>query len=387
MRALSCLFCLLLIASCSDRQLSEPAQIRLGVIAPITSAIGAGIPKVGQSTLNAAKLAAEEVNQAGGVQMKHGKVKVKLIIEDSKDQAEGAISAARKLINQEGVLAIIGPQASRNAIPASKIAEAAKIPMISPWSTNPETTKGKEFVFRAGFVDTFQGQVMAKFTFQELGIRKAAVLFDEASDYNKGLAQIYKQSFEKLGGQVVAYEAYVTGQKDVSQQLSRIKESGAELVFLPNYYNEVPYQVAQAKKMGLNAIFLGSDTWGNISEDNLPYLEGCYFSAHYSPDIEAAATREFVKKYKNAYGQLPDDVAALTYDAMGLFFLALRNIDDRQMQDASAPQAVRDGLRAIKKYEGVTGTMRYESSGDPVKSAVILQIKDGKPKFYKFAEP
>jgi branched-chain amino acid transport system substrate-binding protein len=352
-------------------------EIRIGVLAEITG----NIPNVGKSTVEAAKMAAQEINDSGGLKVGDKKLKIVLVIEDIKDNAETAVAMAEKLINQENVVAIIGPQASRNAIPVSLVAENAKIPMISPWSTNPETTLGKQYVFRVAFIDPFQGQVMARFSFEELKATKVAVLYDVASSYNKGIAEIYKQVVEAAGGKVVAFESYTTGETDFSQQLNRIRNSGAQVLFLPNYENEVPLQAKQARALGIKIPIIGSDSWGTILPENRVDLEGSYFSTHYAADIAVEPARSFIDKYKKIYGSTPDDVEALTYDAFGLLFKAI------QSQASAEPEAIRTGLAGIQSFTGVTGTMQYAGSGDPVKSAVILKVVNGKFVFYKLATP
>jgi len=362
--------------TCNNRQ-EQKREFRIGVIAPITG----NIPEVGQSTIDAANLVAREINTAGGLDINGESWEVVLIAEDNQDRAEVTASAALKLINQQNVIAIIGPQASRNAIPASMVAERTKIPMISPWSTDPETTLNKKWVFRVAFVDSFQGKVMARFAHEELGAQKVAVLFDIASDYNRELAEFFKASFEDFGGEVVAFESYTTDAPDVTEQMLRIKESGAEVLFLPNYYKEVPEQVRVAREVGVEAKIIGSDSWCQIASADRAIVEGSFFSTHYAVDIADEKAQAFVTKYREAYGRDPDDVAALTYDAFGLLFEAVR------LQGKVNPDAVRDGLAAIELYHGVTGTMEYKGTGDPVKSAVILQIKEGRFVFYSRAEP
>jgi branched-chain amino acid transport system substrate-binding protein len=288
---------------------------------------------------------------------------------------------AEKLINQENVVALVGPQASRNAIPVSNVAENAQIPMISPWSTNPETTLGKKYVFRVAFIDPFQGQVMARFTFEELQATKVAVLYDIASSYNRGIAEIYKQVIEAAGGQVMAFESYTTGEEDFSLQLTKIRDSDAEVLFLPNYESEVPLQVEQARAKGIDIPIIGSDSWGTIPPENRKSIEGSYFSTHYATDIADEPARTFIEKYRTLYGHTPDDVAALTYDAFGLLFDAIQN------QGLADSESIRTGLAGIESFTGVTGTMQYAGSGDPVKSAVILKVVNGEFVFYKLATP
>ena len=365
---------------------AEAPTIRVGVVAELTG----DIPAVGASCKNAAEMAVKEVNDAGGLEVGGNKYKVDLFIEDNAGKADQSASAAQKLITQNNVVAIIGPNASRYAIPASEIAESSKVVLITPWSTNPKTTLDartgapKKYVFRSCFIDPFQGRVVAKFAMDNLKAKKAAVLYDVASEYNKGIAEFFKQTFEQIGGQVVAFETYTTGDKDFSAQLTKIKETNPDVIFLPNYYSEVPLQIQQAHRLGITAPFLGSDSWGSADLLKLggQDLEGYYFSTHYAADAATPIATKFITAYKAKYGSTPDDVAALTYDAFGLLWTALKNAGkvDRQ--------AVRDALAKVPQYEGVTGNMKFqEGSGDPIKSAVILQIKNGQFVWFANANP
>jgi len=202
-----------------------------------------------------------------------------------------------------------------------------------------------------------------------------------ASSYNKGIAEIYKQVFEAAGGEVVAFESYTTGETDFTKQLAKIKNSGAQVLFLPNYENEVPLQAEQARQIGLDIPLIGSDSWGTIAPEDRTQLEGAYFSTHYATDIADEPARTFIENYTTKYGHTPDDVAALTYDAFGLLFEAI------QSQGLAEPEAIRTGLAGIESFLGVTGSMKYSGSGDPIKSAVVLRVVDGKFVFYKLATP
>jgi len=358
--------------------------IKIGLNAELTG----GIPVVGESCKNAAELAVKEVNDAGGLEVGGKKYKIELMVEDNEDKAESAAAATQKLVTA-GVLAMIGPNASRNAIPSSVVAESSKMPMISPWSTNPKTTVDattglpKQFVFRAAFIDDFQGRVAARFAIDQLKTTKPAVLYDVASEYNKGIAEFYKKTMEENGIQVVAFETYTTGDKDFSSQLTTIKESGADSLFLPNYYSEVPMQVQQARKLGFTGDIVGSDSWGNLELITLcgADCEGLFFTTHYATDIATPKAQAFISAYQAAYVKMPDDVAALTYDSFGLLFQAI------QAAGKIDRQAVRDALAAITAYEGVTGVMQFKGTGDPIKSAVIIQIKDGKFTYFTSASP
>lgn len=362
------------------------AGIRVGVIAEITG----DMPAVGASCSNAAKMAAGEVNAAGGLEVGGTKYKVELVVEDNGGKADQSAAAAQKLITQDEVVAIIGPNASRYAIPASEIAESNQTVFITPWSTNPKTTldaatgKPKRYAFRSCFIDPFQGKVLAKFALGTMKTKKAAVLYDVASDYNKGIAEVFKADYEKLGGKVVAFETYTTNDKDFSAQFTKIKAAAPDVVFLPNYYSEVPLQIQQAKRLGVTAPFLGADAWGSADLLKLggADLEGYYFSTHYAADNASPAAVKFIGAYTKAYGAPPDDVAALTYDAFGLLFTALKNAGKTDRE------SVRNALARLPGYPGVTGDMKFqEGSGDPVKSAVILQIKGGKFVYVTNAQP
>lgn len=365
-------------------QPAAPTTIKVGLNVELTGSI----PVVGESSKNAAELAVKEINDAGGLDVGGTKYTIELLVEDNEDKAESAAAVTQKLVTSE-VLAMIGPQASRNAIPASVVAESSSMPMISPWSTNPKTTKvgdtnePKKFVFRAAFIDDFQGRVAAKFAIDQLKTTKPAVLYDVTSEYNKGIAEFYKKTLEENGVQVVAFETYSQGDKDFSAQLTKIKDAGADSLFLPNYYSEVPLQVQQAHKAGFTGSILGSDSWGNLELMTLcgAECEGYYFTTHYATDIATPKAQAFIQAYEGAYGKTPDDVAALTYDAFGLLFQSI------QAAGKLDRQAVRDALAAITSYEGVTGNMQFQGTGDPVKSAVILQIKDGKFVYFTSAAP
>jgi branched-chain amino acid transport system substrate-binding protein len=373
----------LLLVSCGG---ADGDTIKVGGIGELTG----DIPAVGASFKNAAEIAVAEINDAGGLDVGGKKYQIELIIEDNAGKAEQSASAAQKLITQDNVVAIIGPNASRYAIPASEIAESSKTVLISPWSTNPKTTLDantgapKKYVFRAAFIDPFQGRVVAKFALDELGCAKAAVLYDVASDYNKGIAEFFKQTFEENGGQVVSFETYTTGDKDFNAQLTKIKDTNPECIFLPNYYSEVPLQIQQGKALGIEVPFLGSDSWGSSELFSLcgADCDGYYFSTHYAADAATPVATKFIEAYKAKYGNTPDDVAALTYDSFGLLWKAL--------QDAGSVdrEAVRNALAKIPSYDGVTGNMQFqEGSGDPVKSAVIIQIVDQAFKWFANAAP
>lgn len=355
-------------------------EIKIGVSAPLTG----DIAPLGQATKNAALLAQDEINAKGGLLVGGQRMKVRFIIEDDENKPESTATVFQKLINQDRVVAIIGSQSSKCSNAGAPIANSAGVPQISPWSTNPNVTKDKPYVFRACFIDPFQGKVVSDFARKNLGAKTAAVLYDIASDYNKGIAEVFKEEFTKAGGKIVAYESYTTGDKDFSSQLTKIKQANPDVLFLPNYFNEVPLQAQQAHKIGLKAKIIGSDSWDNqqLLELGGQDLEGSFFSNHYSPDIDREQSRQFVAKYEQRFGMKPDAAAALTYDAAYLLFQAIEKAGKLDRK------AIRDALASTTSFSGVTGDMRYpEGSGDPIKSAVIVKIENGKFVYYATVNP
>ena len=362
--------------------------IKVGFNIPLTG----DIPKVGEGSKYAAEILKNEVNGAGGLKVGDKTYKLEFIYEDNESKAESATAAALKLITQDEVLAIIGPQSSKQAIPAGEVCNANKTPMISPWSTNPQTTKDRPYVFRACFLDPFQGPVAAKFVTEEFGAKKAAVLYDIASDYPKGLAEYFKEAFEKIHGpgSVVAFETFTTKDRDFSAQLTNIVKSGADVLFTPQYYDEIPLIVKQAQELGWKKPIMGSDSWGSAELMKLcgDACKGYYFSTHYAAAGAKGATKEFIDKYNAKYGYVPDDVAALTWDAMGLLLQAIQNTKGLSGNMEKDRNAVKDQLALIKDFDGITGKMTFKTSGDPIKCAVVVKISDkGEFEFYKSACP
>jgi branched-chain amino acid transport system substrate-binding protein len=290
------------------------------------------------------------------------------------------------------VLIIIGPQASKQAVPAGGVANDLETPMISPWSTNPATTLDRPWVFRGCFLDPFQGPVVANFVTEEFGFTKAAVLYDVASDYPKGLAEFFKSAWEGLNGagSVVAYESFTTGDTDFSAQLTKIKDSGAEFIFTPQYYNEVPLIVQQAHQLGWEAPIVGSDSWGSAETVALCGADcyGLFFSTHYAAAGATGATKEFIDRYNEKHGYVPDDVGALTWDTMRLAQQAIQDCGELTGDIKVDRKCVRDALAQIKDFDGITGKMTFTEEGDPIKCAVIVRISEqGEFEFYQQACP
>mgnify|MGYP001050122974 CR=1 FL=1 len=364
--------------------LGRKTVIKVGINAPMTG----DIPKVGEGSKYAAEMWLADVEAAGGLEVGGKKYPVEIVLEDNESKAESAVKANTKMITQDDVMVIIGPQSSKQAVPAGDVANNYETPMISPWSTNPATTEDRPYVFRGCFLDPFQGPVLANFITNEFGFTKAAVLYDVASDYPKGLAEFFKQAWEEKHGEgsVVAYESFTTKDTDFSSQLTKIIRSDAEVLFVPQYYNEVALIVQQAKDLGWEGPIVGSDSWGSAETVEL-CGEACYgqfFSTHYAAAGAKGATKDFIDRYKEKYGYTPDDVAALTWDSLRLAQAAIENIDELSRDIKKNRKAIRDQLAKIEDFEGITGKMTFTEEGDPKKCAVIVKISDqGEYEFYK----
>jgi branched-chain amino acid transport system substrate-binding protein len=351
------------------------------------------IPKVGEASKFTGEMLKEQINKQGGLKVGNKSYTLNFIYEDNEAKAESAAAAALKLITQDQVLGIIGPQASKQAIPAGEVADTNQCVLISGWSTNPKTTANRPWVFRACFLDPFQGPVLAKFATEELKAKKAAVLYDIASDYPKGLAEFFKEAFEKIHGKgsVAAFETFTTKDRDFSAQLTKVVASKADILFTPQYYDEVPLIVKQAHEMGWKKPILGSDSWDSAELMNLCGKDcvGSFFSTHYAAPGAKGPTKQFIDQYKAKYGYEPDAVAALTWDAARLLLQAIQNTKGLTGDVKKDRQAIRDQLAKLKEFEGITGKMSFDGkTGDPVKCAVIVKISaEGKFEFHKMVCP
>ncbi|MGC9333159.1 MAG: ABC transporter substrate-binding protein [Anaerolineae bacterium] len=370
----------LLLAACG----ASTETIKIGINAPMTG----DIPKVGEGTKYAAQMWLADVKAAGGLEVGGKKYEVELVIEDNESKGESAAAANTKMITQDEVLIIVGPQASKQAVPAGGVANDLMTPMVSPWSTNPDTTLDRPWVFRACFLDPFQGPVVANFVTEEFGYTKAGVLYDIASDYPKGLAEFFKLAWEDLHGpgSVAAFETFTTGDTDFSAQLTKIKNAGAEFLFTPQYYNEVALIAKQAHQLGWEEPIVGSDSWGSAELTNLcgDDCDGLFFTTHYAAAGATGATKAFIDRYNAEHGYVPDDVGALTWDGMRIAQQAIQDCGKITGDLATDRQCVRDALAKIKDFDGITGKMTFTEEGDPIKCAVVVKISDaGEFEFYK----
>jgi len=376
-RMTKCLFAMFMLLMSTALFASGQSEkvIKIGFDIPLTG----DSPKVGEGTKFAAELVKKKINDAGGLDVKGEKYMLDFIYVDNELKAESAVSAAYKLIEQDSVLAIIGPDTSSRAIPAGQVAQENETVLISPWSTNPNTTLDRPYVFRACFLDPFQAPVAVKFAEKQFGVKKAAIAYNLEDDYSKTLAGLFKESWEKTNGagSIVAFESYGQKDQDFSVQLTKIIASGAELLYLPSFYNKVAMIVPQAKDLGWTGQVMGSDSWGSadLVELSNGSVKGYYFTTHYAAAGAKGETKEFIDSYKAAYGYVPDDVGALSYDALNIVLKAIQTagLTGDLRTDRTA---IKDAIASLKNYKGITGTMTFTPEGDPIKDAVVVKVND-----------
>lgn len=367
-------------AEAPQEQPAAPAggEIKVAILAPLSGPV----PTFGVSTRDGALLAIEEWNAKGGV----NGMKIVPIVEDSQCTPDPAVNAANKVIDQDGVKFIIGEVCSSASIPVSEIANAKKVIQISPTSTNPGVTVGsdgavKPYIFRACFIDPFQGQVAAKFALENLGAKTAFIMLDQANDYVRGLAEFFEQSFTDGGGTIVGKETYTGKDTDFSAILSKVAEARPDLVYLPDYYNIVNLVTQQAKEKGLTMPFMGGDGWDSSDLDHAA-ADGGYFTNHYSSEDTRPEVAAFIKAYGEKYeGNVPDALAVLAYDAANILFESIQAAGTADDTDK-----VRAAMSAIN-FSGVSGNITFDANNNPVKSAVVLQVKDGKVVYNSTVNP
>ncbi len=333
----------------------------------------------GISTRNGVEMAVNEANAAGGVKGK----KLAVRVYDDQGKPEEAANAVTRLINQDKVKLILGEVASTNSLAMAPKAQEAKVPMITPSSTNPKVTQIGDYIFRVCFIDPFQGYVMAKFAHENLKLGKVAVLKDQKSAYSEGLTEVFTRKFAEMGGKIVGTEAYSKGDSDFRAQLTALKKSKPDGIYIPGYYTDVGVIARQARELGLKATLMGGDGWDSATLFELggSALENSYFSNHYSVDDPSPRVQKFVSDYKAAYKEVPDGLAALGYDSAWVAIEAMK-----RAPDLSGP-AIRDALATTKDFPGVAGTISMDSNRDAVKPAVVLQITEGKTKYVATIKP
>jgi branched-chain amino acid transport system substrate-binding protein len=287
------------------------------------------------------------------------------------------------LLAQDKVAALLGPVISRDSLSAAPIAQDAGYIMITPTATNPDVTKTGKYIFRACFIDDFQGTVMANFALKNLKVKTAAIFLDNANDYSKGLAKFFKESFVRSGGTIVSEEAFIAGDKDFRTQLTKMKMKKPDIIYVPAYYQEDGLIAKQARELGIRAPILGGDGWDSdqlVKIAGAGSLNGIYFSNHYSPENASPAALEFIKAYRDRYGTRPDALAALSYDSALILYQAIK------LAGSTDTEKIREALVGLK-VNGVTGRISFDENRNPVKSAVVLELVNGSQVYKTTIEP
>lgn len=387
----------ILLFSCAKKE----DVVILGEFGSLTG----GTATFGKSTQKGIEMALEEVNKAGGIQGKP----VRIVVEDDQSKPEEAATAVKKLVNQDKVLVVIGEVASSRSLAGAPICQEAKVPMITPASTNPKVTQVGDFIFRVCFIDPFQGEVMAKFARNTLKTGKAAILKDIKNDYSVGLAQFFTETFKNLGGTVIAEESYSEGDIEFRAQLTVLKAKKPEVIFIPGYYTEVGLIARQARDLGITVPLIGGDGWDSprLIEIGGKALENTYYSNHYTPDDPRPEVQNFLSDFKAKYNEIPDAMAPLGYDAARIAFDAIKRsgiLDEKSIKDAYSQntqakslmeaintpgnrERIRDALVQTKDFPGVTGLITIDENRNAKKAAVVLKIEDGKLKYVETISP
>lgn len=359
-----------------EAQTEAPAaEIPVGVYAALTGSEAA----FGQATVQGVKLAAEEINDAGGVLGR----KIRLIIEDDQGRPEEAASVVTKLITRDNVLAVIGENSSSQSLAAAPVCQASKVPMISPSSTNPNVTKKGDYIFRVCFTDPYQGKALATYVKNNLKASSAAVLRDNKNDYSVGLAEFFTKEYKALGGKIVAQANYVGGDSEFRPQLTTLKSKKPDVVFIPGFYTDVGQIAIQARDLGITQPLVGGDGWDSptVIEIGGKAVDGSYFSDHYFVGDPRPLVQRYVAEMRKRYGKDPEANSALGYDALKILAGAI------QKAGALDRKAIRDNIAATANYEGVSGTITMGPDRNPIKPVAMIKIENGQFTFAGWVKP
>lgn len=389
-RLLACLVAMVmlvgLISGCGgggeEKKAADANEILIGGNLELSGAVAT----FGTAMKNGAEMYFEEVNAAGGIDGK----KIKFQVMDNKSDATEAANVATRLITQDKVVAVMGAATSGNTMGYMQVATDNKVPIITPSGTalevtvDPNTNKVRDYVFRTCFIDPFQGIVMANFAVKDLQAKTAVLYVDNQSPYAKGLAQFFKDSFIKQGGKIVGEEAFVPEDQDFKATLTKIKGLNPDVIYVPAYYEPVGKIVKQGREIGITVPFLGGDGWDS---PKLPEIAGAaalnntYFTNHYSSQQDDPIIKGFVEKYQAKFGQVPDTFAALGYDTAVLLVDAIKRSGD------ASPEKIKEALASSKDVQAVTGKLSFDENHNPIKGAVILEMKDGQQAYKTYVQP
>lgn len=378
--AMSTLLMAGVLAGCGGGAKEEANVIKLGGNFELTGSVA----NYGNQAVNGIKLAIKQANAAGGIMGKQ----ITLVLADNKSEAAEATNAATKLITQDKVVAIFGPATSSNTLATVQVSQDNKVPVLTPTGTNEKITvdngKTRPYAFRSCFIDPLQGTIMANFASNTLKAKTAVIYIDNSSDYSKGLAQSFETLFTQNGGQVLGKEAFLQKDQDFKSTLTKIKALNPDVVFLPAYYEEVGKILKQAREMGMNMPFLGTDGWDDakvVEIAGAAPLNNSFFSSHFSSQDTDPHVVKFIADYKQEYGQDPSVFSALGYDA------GLLMIDAIKRANSTDPVKIREALEQTKNLQLSTGLVTIDANHNPIKSAVVIEMKDGKQVFKEKVTP
>lgn len=355
---------MMMAASCSGK---KNDTIKIGGIAPLSG----GVAVYGTECKNGIDLAIEEINAAGGI---NGQ-KIEFICEDDEGDSAKSVNAYKKLVTKDRVKVIIGSLPSGCTMAITNLAQAQKVVQIAPAATAVAITDAGNYVFRACYTDPFQGKIGGKFAYENLGTKKAAILYDIGNDYSVGLTDNFTAEYTSLGGSIVSKESYSTGDKDFNAQLTKIKAANPEVIYLPDYYGTVALIAKQLRAQGINVPIVGADGWDGLTDNAGDEVLNGYYSNHYSENSSSAAVQTFVKSFKAKYNKAPNSFAALGYDCVYMLRDAMKA--SGSTYDSAK---IRDALEATNG-DYVTGHIVFDANRNPVKSAVMIKLvkaDDGK---------
>jgi branched-chain amino acid transport system substrate-binding protein len=369
----------LILAACAPGREAQTADTTGDIPVGVYGALTGDQAAFGTATVNGVRLAADEINAAGGVLGR----RIRLHVEDDQGRAEEAASVVTKLITATNVVALIGENSSNQSLAAAPIAQSNGVPMISPSSTNPAVTEKGEYIFRVCFTDPYQGKALASFVRNQLKLDTAAILTDRKNDYSVGLAGVFRKEFEAAGGKIVGEQSYSGGDTEFRPQLTTLRGASPQVLFIPGFYTEVGQIAIQARDLGLTIPLVGGDGWDSpaVIQIGGKAIEGSYFSDHYFVGDTRPVVRKFVDEYKKRHGKNPEATAALGYDALYMYANAVKRAGSIDRK------AVRDQIAATKDYEGVAGTITMGPDRNPIKPVAMIKIENGQMNFAGWVQP
>ena len=369
----------LVLTACAPGREAQTADTTGDIPVGVYGALTGDQAAFGTATVNGVRLAADEINAAGGVLGR----KIRLHVEDDQGRAEEAASVVTKLITATNVVALIGENSSNQSLAAAPIAQSNGVPMISPSSTNPAVTEKGEYIFRVCFTDPYQGKALASFVRNQLKLDTAAILTDRKNDYSVGLAGVFRKEFEAAGGKIVGEQSYSGGDTEFRPQLTTLRGASPQVLFIPGFYTEVGQIAIQARDLGLTIPLVGGDGWDSpaVIQIGGKAIEGSYFSDHYFVGDTRPVVQKFVNEYRKRHGKNPEATAALGYDALYMYVNAVKRAGSIDRK------AVRDQIAATKDYEGVAGTITMGADRNPIKPVAMIKIENGQMNFAGWVQP